>query len=151
MREFDFRPLYRSGIGFDHIAGLMRNAVQLDANNAPPPYNIERAGENAYRVTMAVAGFLLDELSLTVEGEELVVCGTKQGEDSGRYLHRGIATLSFERRFELAPFIKVTGAKLENGLLPIDLERELPKEMRARRIEIAQGGGGRQAIGKKVA
>ncbi|WP_106751481.1 Hsp20 family protein [Pannonibacter carbonis] len=138
MRHFDFSPLYRSTVGFDKLLSM------LDTMNADtpsyPPYNIERTGENAYRITMAVAGFSEKELSLEAKEHVLTVKGEKQADDgAGEVLYRGIASRAFERRFQLAEFVRVNGAHLENGLLHIDLVREIPEAMKPRKIEIAAG------------
>ena len=136
--DLDFAPLFRSGVGFDRVFDLLENATRVQALDNWPPYDIERTGEDGYRITMAVAGFARDELELTTQPNLLVVGGRKQqqGDDGAQYLHRGIATRSFERRFELADHVKVTGASLANGLLTIKLAREVPEEMRPRRIEV---------------
>jgi molecular chaperone IbpA len=133
---YDFSPLFRSSVGFDRIFDLLENATRVQAIDNWPPYNIEKVGEDQYRITMAVAGFSPDELNLTSQPNWLVVSGQKQGEESTQYLHRGIATRSFERRFELADHVKVKDARLDNGLLTIELVREVPEEMRPRRIEV---------------
>jgi molecular chaperone IbpA len=133
---YDFSPLFRSSVGFDRIFDLLENATRVQALDNWPPYNIEKAGEDQYRISMAVAGFSPDELNLTSQPNWLVVSGQKQGEESTQYLHRGIATRSFERRFELADHVKVKDARLDNGLLTIELVREVPEEMRPRRIEV---------------
>ena len=134
---FDFSPLYRSSVGFDRVFDLLENASRATTTiDNWPPYDIARTGEDDYRITMAVAGFNRDELSMTQERNMLVVSGQKSGEDIGEYLHRGIAGRAFERRFQLADHVKVTGAGLKNGLLTIDLKREIPEEMKPRRIEI---------------
>ena len=138
--DFDFAPLFRSGVGFDRVFDLLENATRVQALDNWPPYNIEKAGEDGYRITMAVAGFAQDELELTTQPNWLVVSGRKQphqGEAEGtQYLHRGIATRSFERRFELADHVKVKDAWLADGLLTIELVREVPEAMRPRRIEV---------------
>jgi molecular chaperone IbpA len=134
--NFDFTPLYRSGVGFDRVFDLLENAARGQATDNWPPYDIAKTGEDAYRISMAVAGFAQDDLTLTAEPNLLVVAGERDGEPSGEYLHRGIANRSFTRRFELADHVKVTGANLVNGLLTIDLQREIPEEMKPRRIEI---------------
>ena len=135
--RFDFSPLYRSSIGFDRVFDLLENASEATAIDNWPPYDIARTGEDDYRITMAVAGFSPDELSMTQEHNMLVVSGQKSGEDNtGEYLHRGIAGRPFQRRFQLADHVKVTGSRLDNGLLTIDLKREIPEEMKPRRIEI---------------
>ena len=133
---YDFSPLFRSSVGFDRIFDLLENATRVQSLDNWPPYNIEKVGEDQYRITMAVAGFSPDELNLTTQPNWLVVSGQKQGEESTQYLHRGIATRSFERRFELADHVKVKDARLDNGLLTIELVREVPEEMRPRRIEV---------------
>jgi molecular chaperone IbpA len=133
---FDFSPLYRSSIGFDRIVDLLENSSRVTTIDNWPPYDIARTGEDAYRITMAVAGFSQDELSVTHEPNILVVAGERTGEDNVDYLHRGIAGRPFQRRFELADHVKVVGANLANGLLTIDLKREVPEEMKPRRIEI---------------
>lgn len=137
---FDFSPLYRSSIGFDRVFDLLENASRSTSADNWPPYDIARTGDDDYRITMAVAGFSEDELSVTHEPNMLVVAGERSAEDNGDYLHRGIAARPFERRFELADHVKVTGAGLANGLLTIDLKRQIPEEMKPRRIEIGSGG-----------
>jgi len=137
--DFDFAPLFRSGVGFDRVFDLLENATRVQALDNWPPYDIERTGEDGYRITMAVAGFAQDELELTTQPNWLVVSGRKQqqqGDDGAQYLHRGIATRSFERRFELADYVKVDKAWLADGLLTIELVREVPEAMRPRRIEV---------------
>lgn len=134
---FDFAPLFRSTIGFDRLFDLLDEAAGFDPADSYPPYNIAKIGDDAYRITMAVAGFAPDELTVTAQQNLLVVAGRKQDSDSAHYLHRGIATRAFERRFELADHVEVKGARLENGLLTVELMHELPEEKRPRRIEIA--------------
>ncbi|MEP9386765.1 Hsp20 family protein [Mesorhizobium sp. KR9-304] len=136
---FDFSPLYRSSIGFDRVFDLLENASRVTTVDNWPPYDIAKIGDDDYRITMAVAGFAENELSMTQEQNMLMVAGQKSGEETGEYLHRGIAGRAFERRFQLADHVKVTGAGLKNGLLTIDLKREIPEEMKPRRIEIAGG------------
>jgi molecular chaperone IbpA len=136
---FDFSPLYRSSIGFDRVFDLLENASRVTTVDNWPPYDIAKIGDDDYRITMAVAGFAENELSMTQEQNMLMVAGQKSGEETGEYLHRGIAGRAFERRFQLADHVKVTGAELKNGLLTIDLKREIPEEMKPRRIEIAGG------------
>jgi molecular chaperone IbpA len=134
---YDFSPLFRSSIGFDRIFDLLENATRVQSLDNWPPYNIEKAGEDQWRITMVVAGFAADELDLTAQPNLLVVSGQKQGEDNAQqYLHQGIATRPFERRFELADYVKVRGASLANGLLTIELVREVPEELKPRRIEV---------------
>ena len=140
MNGFDFSPLFRSTIGFDRLTRLMDTASQVDAGSAYPPYNIEATGENAYRLTMAVAGFGADDLEITAKEGALVVTGKAQKDEEGKqYLHRGIARRAFERRFQLADHIRVAGASLDNGLLHVDLVREVPEALKPRKIEIASG------------
>jgi len=138
MDRFDFSPLFRSTIGFDRLARLVDSATRVDSTAlAYPPYNIETTGEDSYRLTMAVAGFAQDELDITVHENTLIVTGkAKQEDENGRYLHRGIARRAFERRFSLADHIKVNGASLDNGLLHVDLVREVPEAMKPRTIKI---------------
>lgn len=134
---YDFSPLYRSSVGFDRVFDLLENASRATTPiDNWPPYDIARTSEDDYRITMAVAGFSQDELSMTQEHNMLLVTGEKKNEDKAEYLHRGIAGRAFERRFQLADHVKVTGAGLKNGLLTIDLKREIPEEMKPRRIEI---------------
>ena len=142
MDRFDFSPLFRSTIGFDRLARLVDSAARFDtATPAYPPYNIEATGEDSYRLTMAVAGFARDELDITVEKSSLVITGKAHKEDDdaqGKYLHRGIARRAFERRFSLADHIKVAGASLDNGLLHVDLVREVPEAAKPRQIQIGE-------------
>jgi molecular chaperone IbpA len=141
MRSFDLAPLYRATVGFDRVADLMDRVLANDvAQPTYPPYNIEKTDENAYRISIAVAGFTADELSVEVKEGTLHVAARKAAEDTGRtYLHRGIATRAFERRFALADHVRVTGASHELGMLNIDLVRETPEALKPRRIEIARG------------
>lgn len=135
----DFSPLFRTAIGFDRLANTLEHAHRTDAGGYPP-YNIELAAEDQYRITMAVAGFSEDELDLEVHQNILKVSGVrKQEQDERKYLHRGIANRSFERSFQLADHVKVTGAELKNGLLNIELKREVPEAMKPRRIPINEG------------
>jgi molecular chaperone IbpA len=138
MRNFDLTPLLRASVGFDRFDRLFDAASRLDdAQLTYPPYNIEKSGDEAYRITMAVAGFAEGDLDITTAENTLVVRGRQQPEQDGvKYLHRGIAGRAFERRFELADTIKVVGARLENGLLHIDLAREVPEHKKPRKIAI---------------
>jgi molecular chaperone IbpA len=140
MRNYDFAPLYRATVGFDRIADLMDRALATDvAQPAYPPYNIEKTGENAYRISVAVAGFTPDDLTVEVKDHTLHVSARKPADEPARsYLHRGIATRAFERRFALADHVRVTGATHENGMLHLDLVREVPEALKPRRIEIAR-------------
>jgi molecular chaperone IbpA len=134
---FDFSPLFRSSIGFDRVFDLLENASRAESVDHWPPYDIAKFGDDDYRITMAVAGFSQDELTITLEPNMLIVAGQKSSEDTGQYLHHGIAGRAFERRFELADHVKVAGANLDKGLLTVELKREIPEEMKPRRIEIA--------------
>jgi len=132
----DFSPLYHSAIGFDRMASLL-DSVARDAKPSYPPYNIEQVDENQYRITMAVAGFSEAELDITSEQNTLVISGKQSDESSDRnYLYRGIAARNFERKFQLAEHVKVVAARLENGLLHVALEREVPEAMKPRKISI---------------
>src|SRR5579863_9362898 len=140
MDSFDLSPLFRSTIGFDRLMNLVDSATRVDASY--PPYNIEITGENAYRLTMAVAGFGAEDIEINVKENALLVNGKAKKEDeTASYLHRGIARRAFERRFQLADHIKVAGASLNNGLLHVDLVREIPETLKPRKIEIAKGSG----------
>jgi molecular chaperone IbpA len=142
MTRFDFSPLFRSTIGFDRMAQLLESALDVDeVGTGYPPYNIEKSGDDKYRITLAVAGFTGDELDLQVKENTLTVSGKKaDGNGDRRYLHRGIAARDFRRVFQLTDYVKVVGANLDNGLLHIDLAREVPEEMKPRKIEIGSGG-----------
>lgn len=137
MRAFDFSPLYRSAIGFDRLASLMDEALRAESQPTYPPYNIERVDEDKYRISMAVAGFAESELDVVLERDTLTVSGHKAKEDEDKtYLYRGIAGRGFQRRFQLADHMKVAGARLENGLLHVDVVREIPEAMKPRKIEV---------------
>lgn len=137
--EFDFAPLYRSSIGFDRVFNLLNNAQRPQAIDAWPPYDIVKTSEDAYRIQMGVAGFAGTDLDITQERNVLIVTGQKPEEKDWDYLHRGIAGRAFERRFELADHVKVETASLTNGLLSIDLKREIPEAMKPRKIAIGDG------------
>ncbi len=136
---FDFAPLYRSGIGFDRMLDALESASRVTPIENWPPHDIFKVSEDDYRITMAVAGFAQPDLMITQEQNMLLVAGQKpdEGMEDGKYLYRGIAGRAFQRRFELADYVKVVGASLANGLLTIELKRELPEEMKPRRIAIA--------------
>ena len=143
MRTFDLTPFYRSTVGFDRLFGLLDSVADGTAQTYPP-YNIERTGENAYRITMAVAGFGEGELSIEAKENTLTVKGEKKTESEEKdreFLYRGIGARTFERRFQLADHVEVKGASLENGLLHVDLVREVPEAMKPRRIAINGGKG----------
>jgi molecular chaperone IbpA len=146
----DLNPLFRSSIGFDRMLNALQAASRVESIDNWPPYDIAKTGEDDYRITMAVAGFSQDELTITQEQNMLLVAGQKANEDNGQYLHRGIASRAFQRRFELADHVKVTGAGLVNGLLTIDLQREIPEEMKPRRIEIGAGKTAPEAETKQI-
>ena len=137
---FDLTPLYRSTVGFDRLARLLGELSDIEAPSYPP-YNIERLGENEYRITMAVAGFSPDDLRIEVKENTLTISGRKpERKNGGEVLHQGIAARGFERRFQLADYVEVSGAEMENGLLHIWLKRELPEAMKPRIIAIKAGG-----------
>ena len=143
MRTMDLSPLYRASVGFDRLLKTLDSASRVEESAfSYPPYNIEKVSEDAYRIVMAVAGFGEDELDITAKENSLVISGRKdkaEGEDEVTFLHRGIANRAFERRFDLADHIRVTGAKLENGLLAVELVREIPEAMKPRSIAITNG------------
>ncbi len=139
MRTIDLSPLYRSVVGFDRLADLLDSASS-EAATGYPPYNIERTGENTYRIEIAVAGFKSDDLNIEVKENLLTVQGRKPANDEAkRYLHRGLAERNFERRFQLADYVVVSDANLADGLLSISLKRELPEALKPRRIDIGSG------------
>jgi len=145
MRQFDLSPLYRSTIGFDRLFNMIDQAAGFEAAPTYPPYDIERTGENAYRISVAVAGFAANELSIETKENALTIRGSREREtESGtadrEILHQGIAARAFERRFQLADHVQVTGASLENGLLHVDLLRELPEAQKPRQIPITTEG-----------
>ena len=151
MRTYDLSPLYRATVGFDRIADIMDRVLAADvAQPTYPPYNIEKLGDNAYRISIAVAGFTEDELNVEQNETQLVVSARKSESEEGRtYLHRGIATRAFERKFQLADHVRVTGATHADGMLHVDLVREVPEALKPRRIAIASGtpaAGQREAI-----
>ncbi|HEY0293663.1 MAG TPA: Hsp20 family protein [Hansschlegelia sp.] len=133
----DFAPLYRSTVGFDRVANLLENAGRLTPANNWPPYDIAKTADDRYRIEIAAAGFGVDDISITQQQNLLVVAGSKSESVDAEYLHRGVATRNFERRFELADHIEVIDAQLENGLLRVELKREVPDEMKPRKIPIA--------------
>lgn len=146
MRTYDVAPLFRSSVGFDRVFDLLAQAERAEASAAWPPYNIEKVAEDEYRITMAVAGFTADEIELTQHDTALLVSGQRKGQEGERqYLHRGIAARTFRQTFNLAEHVKVTGAALENGLLTVDLKREVPEALKPHRIAI---GGKQAALGQ---
>ncbi|PHS24571.1 MAG: heat-shock protein [Robiginitomaculum sp.] len=152
MQSFDFTPLYRTLVGFDRVADMIDEAAKIDpASQGYPPYNIEQFAEDAYRIELAIAGFGEDDLNIEVREGVLIVSGSKAStEDERQFLHRGIAERAFERRFQLADYVIVQSAALENGLLRIDLKRELPEAMKPRTIKIDQvSNRGRKLVASK--
>jgi molecular chaperone IbpA len=153
MRHVDFSPLYRSTVGFDRLFTMLDSLAQPEGGQSYPPYNIERTGEDAYRISMAVAGFSDDEISIEAHRNVLTIKGERteeQGEGS-EVLYRGIAARAFERRFQLADHVEVQGAALKNGLLHIDLKRNIPEEMKPRRIAISANTSKAKQIEAKAA
>ena len=140
MRSFDFAPLYRASVGFDQIADMMDRVLSNDVSQPNyPPYNIEKTAEDGWRISIAVEGFGENDLGVEVKENSLLVSAKKAEDDTDTtYLHRGIATRAFERRFHLADHVRVTGASHENGMLHIDLVKEVPEALKPRRIEIAK-------------
>lgn len=143
MRTQDLSPLFRASVGFDRVADMLDRVMSQDMGSSTyPPYNIEKTGENAYRISVAVAGFTGDELTVEQRENALHVSARKEKDEVARtYLHRGIATRAFEKRFTLADHVKVTAATHENGMLHIDLVREVPEALKPRRIEITSDAG----------
>lgn len=153
MRATDFAPLYRSTIGFDRLFSMLDNMGSGEPAQSYPPYNIERTGENAYRISMAVAGFGEEDLSIESREHTLTIKGEKKAteeETTGEILFQGIASRAFERRFQLADHVEIRSANLENGLLHIDLVREIPEAMKPRKIAIGKADGGKVVEGTKT-
>ena len=155
MRHVDFSPLYRSTVGFDRLFSMLDSLAQPEGGQSYPPYNIERTGDDAYRISIAVAGFSDEDISIEAHRNVLTVKGEKNEnaeQDGGEVLYRGIASRAFERRFQLADFVEVQGAELRNGLLHIDLKRNIPEEMKPRKIEISalNGKNAKQIEAKSV-
>ncbi len=154
MRHIDFSPLYRSTVGFDRLFSMLDSVGQPDNGQSYPPYNIERTGDDTYRITMAIAGFSEDEVSLEAHRNVLTITGEKvaeKDEKGAEVLYRGIAARTFERRFQLADHVEVTGASLKNGLLHIELRREIPEELKPRKITIKSSGKNAKQIEAKAA
>lgn len=153
MRDFDLSPLYRSTVGFDRFANLFDQVLTADAptGNSYPPYNIEKLSDDAYRITVAVAGFAEDEISIEAREGQLTITGRKadvEADQAPTYLHRGIATRAFDRKFQLADHVRADGASLENGLLHVSLVRELPEALKPRMIEIVGSKPPRKRVTK---
>jgi len=145
--NFDFAPYRRSTVGFDRLFDLLETGTRVDGSDGYPPFDIERQGEDSYRITLAVAGFRPDEIEVVAQQNQLTVTGKRaEDEDDGQYLHRGIAARPFERRFQLADFVEVRSAGFDNGLLRIDLQRVVPEAMKPRKIEI----GGRSPANDRI-
>ncbi len=154
MMHFDVTPFYKSTVGFDRIFSLLDAANGTETGPAYPPYNIERLNEDQYRITMAVAGFSEDEINIELKENTLTITGeqvTEDSEETGEILHQGIAARAFSRRFQLADYVQVTGAELKNGLLHIDLKREVPEAMKPRTIAITTANGGKKKRIEKTA
>ena len=146
MRQFDFSPLYRATVGFDQIADMFDRVLTSDIQTSSyPPYNIEKIDEDAYRISLAVAGFSEADLNVEVKENSLVISASKSEEEKKSYLHRGIATRSFDRRFQLADHVHVTGANESDGMLHIELKREVPEALKPRKIHIS-GSSSKQTI-----
>lgn len=140
MANLDFAPLYKSSVGFDHLPDIFKSAARISGGDTDyPPYDIEKLGDDEYRIVVALAGFVPEDIDVTVEQNQLTLRGKKQEAEGVNYLHRGIASASFVRRFELADFIKVNDASFEDGLLVITLNREIPERLKPRQIEINSG------------
>ena len=154
MRTFDLAPLYRSTVGFDRLFSMLDNVAGYDSAPGYPPYNIERTGENTYRITVAVAGFSEPEISIVAKENTLTIKGEKQGkteEQPNEVLYQGIAARAFERAFQLAEHVEVKGASLENGLLHVDLVREIPEAKKPRQIAIGNGKSQPKVVETKAA
>jgi molecular chaperone IbpA len=151
MRNFDFSPLWRSTIGFDHLADLIDNSLRQSVEDNYPPYNVERSGEDAYRISLAVAGFSPDDISVTAEQNTLTIEGKKPDAPAREYLYQGIAARPFRRVFNLADHVYVKEASLRDGLLIVDLVREVPESMKPRRIPIGGAASSPQIAQRKAA
>ena len=151
MRTFDFTPLWRSTIGFDHLADLVDTSLRQATDDNYPPYNIERSSDDHYRITLALAGFAPEDVTLTAEQNTLTIEGRKAGKDEREYLYQGIAARPFRRVFNLADYVQVKQASFKDGLLTIDLAREIPEAMKPRRIAINGGSASPQIDQKKAA
>ncbi|MCX7354834.1 MAG: Hsp20 family protein [Alphaproteobacteria bacterium] len=149
MRSFDFAPLFRSTVGFDRLASALESSLSAeDSAFSYPPYNIEKTGEDTYRITLAVAGFGESEIEIVQHEDTLSVVGEKKGQNgqAAQYLYRGIAGRAFKREFQLADHVRVTGASMDNGLLHVDLVREVPEAMKPRKIEVKRASGDKTLI-----
>jgi len=144
--NFDFTPFRRSTVGFDRLFDLLENGLSTQITEGYPPFDLVRDGDDRYRINMAVAGFRPDEIDVTAQQNMLIVTGRKKDTDESRYIHRGIAARDFERRFGLADYVQVKNASLEDGMLAIELAREIPEAMKPRKIEIGSGGDNARRI-----
>ena len=151
MRTYDFSPLWRSTIGFDHLADLVDSSLRQATDDNYPPYNIERSSEDHYRITLALAGFAPEDVSVTAEQNTVTIAGKKAGKDEREYLYHGIAARPFRRVFNLADYVQVKAASFKDGLLVIDLAREIPEAMKPRRIAINGATSSPQIDQKKAA
>jgi molecular chaperone IbpA len=151
MRTFDFSPLWRSTVGFDHLADLLDASLRQTADDNYPPYNIERSGDDAYRISLAVAGFGVEDIAVTAERDTLIIEGKKPDSPTREYLYHGIAARPFRRMFSLADHVKVKEASFRDGLLIVDLVREVPESMKPRRIPILGAEASPQIEQKKAA
>jgi molecular chaperone IbpA len=152
MGMIDFSPLFRSTVGFDRLPGLLDDVMRREPADNYPPYDIEKTGENSYRITMAVAGFAPEDVTITAQPNLLVIAGQKLNQDDVQYLHHGLAMRAFERRFNLDGYMEVKSASLEHGLLSLELAREVPEAMKPRTIQISGGSQQQQKTieGEKV-
>jgi molecular chaperone IbpA len=151
MGMIDFSPLFRSTVGFDRLPGLLDDVMRREPADNYPPYDIEKTGENAYRITMAVAGFGPEDITITAQPNLLVIAGQKPNQDDVQYLHHGLAMRAFERRFSLDDYMEVKGASLEHGLLSLELAREVPEAMKPRTIQIGGTSEQKTIEGEKAA
>jgi len=151
MGMIDFSPLFRSTVGFDRLPGLLDDVMRREPADNYPPYDIEKTGENSYRITMAVAGFAPEDITVTAQPNLLVIAGQKLNQDNVQYLHHGLAMRAFERRFSLDDYMEVKGASLEHGLLSLDLVREVPEAMKPRTIQIGGTSQQKTIEGEKAA
>jgi len=151
MGTIDFSPLFRSTVGFDRLPDLIDDVMRRESVDNYPPYDIEKIGENSYRITMAVAGFAPEDITITAQPNLLVISGRKQDQDEVQYLHHGLAMRAFERRFNLDDYMEVKGASMEHGLLSLELAREVPEAMKPRTIQIGGTSQPKTIEGEKAA
>ena len=151
MGMIDFSPLFRSTVGFDRLPDLLDDVMRREPADNFPPYDIEKTGENSYRITMAVAGFAPDDITIVAQPNLLVIAGRRQNQEDVQYLHHGLAMRAFERRFNLDDYMEVKSASMEHGLLSLELAREVPEAMKPRTIQIGGGSQQKTIEGEKVA